>query len=493
MEIIIHGKPNAGSSKSTFPSDALSQKIVDDFFNRRDDFVEKEALIVEARNWKGVWYSVYTYRLSNLREFSDSVGRSTYFAISLIIQDGYCCLVSEVLALLKKVYNETIVGTYISNQGKYIVQNLDDDVVLNRVLKSVEENYTNLVETFDDKFIPQSEFKNENHYNILDCDSKAFVQCLRERGRIIVSETEKSKDDKLLNVDEYVSLYNKIKSELSEKDSKIGNLQSKIKELEEVVSLTNSSAIKRIKKLEERIEILSKENQALMVEKEKIISAYNAVCDKLNKVAALLGFTGNTHNYNREEKTEERGKSIFPFVNTLLILGLMIFLAFEFIGGDENDTNAINLVAEKQEEINCLSDLIKEKDEEIQSLGMNLEELRKQNERLVSEANTPSERIVPSSRDMDCEIVIYQDNRPTDASAVDISKPITIVIKKPNDEYAFHSDNLKDPTQLKLKNGTTGEIILEPKDSQKRILITYRSSKLSNLNDRNRMEFKTNN
>ena len=76
MEIIIHGKPNAGSSKSTSPSDVLSQKIVGDFFDRRDEIVDQEALIVDARNWNGIWYSVYTYRLFNLKEISEKISKA---------------------------------------------------------------------------------------------------------------------------------------------------------------------------------------------------------------------------------------------------------------------------------------------------------------------------------------------------------------------------------------------------------------------------------
>ena len=102
MEIIIHGKPNEGCSKSTSSFDSsLSERIVDDFFTRWEDVKDKEALIVDARNWKGVWYSVYTYKLTGLREKSENAGRSTYFAISLIFKGAYCCLVSEVFSLLK--------------------------------------------------------------------------------------------------------------------------------------------------------------------------------------------------------------------------------------------------------------------------------------------------------------------------------------------------------------------------------------------------------
>ena len=63
MDIIIHGKPTAGSSLTTAGIDgALSQKIVDDFFEGMNRIKDPQALIVEVRYWKNVWYSVYTYQ-----------------------------------------------------------------------------------------------------------------------------------------------------------------------------------------------------------------------------------------------------------------------------------------------------------------------------------------------------------------------------------------------------------------------------------------------
>lgn len=506
MEVIIHGKPNAGSSKSTFPSDALSQRIVDEFFNRRDDFVDQEALIVDVRSWKGVWYSVYTYRLSNLKELSESVGRSTYFAISLIIQDGYCCLVSEVLSLLKKVYEEAIIGTYISNQGKYIVQNLDDSIAFDRVVKNIKDNYTNLVEIFDDKFVPQTEFRNDNRYSILDCDSKAFVQRLRTVGRIIVSDTEQAKDDKLQNVDKHINLYKKAQLELAEKDSKIVFFKGKIKELENALSEASSSTRGRIKKLEEEMAILSEKNQVLQTEIIRITSSYNAACDKLGKVAELLGCTGNF--YNQEEKnggTNDTSykdyfngrKTIIPFINTFLILGLIIVLAFDFKESTKNDEtiliSEINRLTDVLEEKN---DLLEEKDEKIQSLSKNLEEFKSLNKELIAEApsifrnsqrpSTPPQTAM--SMDENCDIVIYQDNRPVKASEVDISKPIMIVIGKIIDGYSFHSHNLKNPEILKAQK-TLGEIILQPENKNKAITITYRSDDRNKLNEKNKMVF----
>ena len=48
----------------------------------------------------------------------------------------------------------------------------------------------------------------------MDCDSKAFVQTLRKVGRIIVTESEKTKDEKIANTNGYLVQNQQLQTEL---------------------------------------------------------------------------------------------------------------------------------------------------------------------------------------------------------------------------------------------------------------------------------------
>lgn len=485
MEIIIHGKPNAGSSKSTSPSDVLSQKIVGDFFDRRDEIVDQEALIVDARNWNGIWYSVYTYRLFNLKEISESVGRSTYFAISLIIPNGYCCLVSEVFAMLRRVYNDSILGTYISNKGKYIVQNFDDPIAFEKVIKSVKDNYANLEENFDSKFVPQSYFSNEKRYSILDCDSKSFIQCLRTSGRIIVTETEKSKDDLLTKTNEYIQRLNQAQTDLSDKDKQIEILKKDISQLEKDLSEANKSTKGKVQKLQNELASLSTEKDNLQKERDGLNDLYNGIKERIDKVAEVLGLSklqsssvGNNARVKSLSQTKQSKSvgngwyDVIPLFNTLLILLLMLILLFNIKGCYSFSEHANVSDSDLNAEIDNLKQELAQKEAEIKTLKESLGE--------------SEYRDTFGELDEDCQITIYQDNRPVEATDVDLNKELTIIVGKPVDGYQFYSDNLKDASKLKAST----PIKLKPQDRNKPIIISYRSAVLKSTNPKNKFELK---
>ncbi len=479
MEIIIHGKPNAGSSKSTSPSDVLSQKIVGDFFDRRDEIVDQEALIVDARNWNGIWYSVYTYRLFNLKEISENVGRSTYFAISLIIPNSYCCLVSEVFAMLRKVYNESILGTYISDKGKYIVQNFDDSIAFEKVIKSIKDNYANLEENFDSKFVPQPNLSNEKRYSILDCDSKSFIQCLRTSGRIIVTETEKSKDDLLTKTNEYVQKLNQAQTEILDKNKQIEKLNKNIDQLGKDLSEANNSTKGKVQKLQNDLISLSTVKENLQKERDELNDLYNGIKEKFDNVANILGLSKSQNNAI-VNKSQVKSKSaisgwynFIPLVNTLLILLLMLILLFNIKGCYSFNKLANVSDSDLSTKIDSLIYVLSLKNEEVQTIPESMK---------GSEYHGTSEDEI----DEDCQITIYQDNHPVKADDVDLSKKIMIIVGKPISGYQFYSDNLKDVNKLKASM----PIMLEPKDKNKPIIISYRSAVIESANPKNKFEFK---
>ena len=56
---------------------------------------EQEVLIVDVRNWKNKWYSIYTLWLGGY--ITDTVDRSSFLAISIVVPNQYFCLVSAVV------------------------------------------------------------------------------------------------------------------------------------------------------------------------------------------------------------------------------------------------------------------------------------------------------------------------------------------------------------------------------------------------------------
>lgn len=486
MEIIIHGKPNAGSSKSTSPSDSLSQTIVEEFFNRRDEIADQEALIVDARSWKGAWYSIYTYRLFNLKELSASkehVGRSTYFAISLIIPNSYCCLVSEVFSLLKKVYNESIIGTYISGEGKYIVQNFDNSIDFDKVVKKINDNYTNLEENFDSKFIPCSNFSNNNRYSILDCDSKSFIQDLRSVGRIIVTETEQSKDERFANANKYIQLYNKAQSDLAEKDNQVAQLKEEKKQLETQLSNAKTTTKGKVGKLQDSIDALTTDKQNLLKERDDLKTSYEKLKVKLEKIAELLEIPKSQiqskvivkNAYEKDDSSSNFRKrngwrSIVLLFNTVLTLSVLVSI-FYFKGCSNVTNSEESTRTDKLEPCVPIVDTIVD--------------------------NTCSDTAENENIDKDCQIKFLQNSKIVNATDVKINKEITISVQKPVEDYQFYSDNLTDAEANKLKTPTLNQetqtvstsIKLSPKNPQKPITISYRSVDRKNINVKNKFTF----
>ena len=484
MEIIIHGKPNAGSSKSTSPSDTLSQKIIEEFFNRRDEITDEEALIVEARNWKGKWNSVYTYKKSNLREISENVGRSTYFAISLIIPQSYCCMVSEVLSLLKKMYNESIVGTYISDKGKYIVQNFDDSFAFEKLVKKIKDSHVNLEEDFDQKFIPCQEFNNTVRYSIMDCDSKAFVQTLRKVGRIVITETEKTKDEKIANTNGYLVQNQQLQTELSDKKTEIERLHSKLKKWEDDFSKSTSTNNGKIEELNKRIKILSAEKEKLQTEKNTLCESNKAVKNKLDSIASLLGVSGiNKVPENKQQSTRKPHNTLIfgcLLVNTLLVLILIFLQIFnikDFIA--EGTSVETGNYTELQNKIESLETAINDK------FGT-LYTLISANKPASTEGTGSSSEPEQSPKDVDCELQIFQDNRPVEISSIDREKTILINVKK-HDGYDFFTSNLSEENVNLLKRGE--QFNLGKKEQGKAIIINYRSNDKTKLNEKNSLTF----
>lgn len=84
-----------------------------------------------------------------------------------------------------------------------------------------------------------------------------------------------------------------------------------------------------------------------------------------------------------------------------------------------------------------------------------------------------------NGKDIDCKLTIYQDNKPVDASKINIDKEITVFVN-PQEGYTFYTSNLR---AINITNGKPFK--LEKKQSNRPIIITYRSLDRNNCNQLN--------
>ena len=471
FDIILHGKPNAGSHKTTKGiEDSFCQNLVENFFKSMNYIKEQEVLIVDVRNWKNKWYSIYTFWLGGY--ITDTAERSSFLAISIVVPNQYFCLVSAVYDTLKNAYLNSIVGTYISSKGEYIVQNFNDDSAFERLLNTINSNFVNLSENFDNNFKQDNNEAITNCcYNLLDCDSKAFVEDWRKHGRIFVSKTCESKDTRLSNTDKYYKQLQNSKNELQSKLQEIKQLTARIKDLEGMLSSGNSKINKALASLKEQVKALESEKKSL----EQIVSNLTAENEKHRdiekQITNILGsITIDSSDYpNKEEATPHRIglKRIIPMINMFLLIVLLFATTFKSCSSkiksstDEDAQPASYLQPEKEEKLN---NVIKEKNKQIQILK----------EKLAQTANMSN-----NGKDLDCKLTIYQDSKPVDVSKINIDKEITVFVE-PQEGYTFYTSNLK---AINITNGVPFK--LEKIHSNKPIIITYRSLDRNKCNQLN--------
>ena len=156
MEIIIHGKPGSRSSQMTPGLDnVLGNRIVDGFFNSMGSINEAGYMVVDAIFWDREWYSVYTFVLS--RGITDIADRPSYFAISIVLQGQYYCLVSEVYKQLKKVCSNYVIGNCISSDGKYLIPDFEDKLLFDGLVKEINKDYDWLISLLKKKDVSLDE------------------------------------------------------------------------------------------------------------------------------------------------------------------------------------------------------------------------------------------------------------------------------------------------------------------------------------------------
>lgn len=278
MEIILHGKPYSDSSRQ---SGGLDESFFSSFtsaFFRESGLLKEldseEALIVDARNWKGRWYGIYTYALQVV-DFANTPG--VYFAISVVFPDEYNCFTREVYARLRKVCREYVVGRYLSQQGKYLVRDFGDTQMFEGLVALLRNNWNAIVESFDNRFVAQNEFRNDVKYNIDDCDSKAYLDAWRKHGRIIITPNTPSKDTLIGNSGEKASIIRSQQQTINELTQQLADARQKVQ-----IHVTTSS------KQRQEAQRLKDDNDGLRNDNKRLndsLQDFSVWADKLGKEA----------------------------------------------------------------------------------------------------------------------------------------------------------------------------------------------------------------
>lgn len=469
FDVILHGKPNSGCHKATRGlEDVFCQNLVKNFFESMNYIKDQEVLIVDVRNWKNKWYSIYTLWLGGY--ITDTAERSSYLAISIVVPNQYFCLVSAVYDMLKNAYLNSIVGTYISSKGEYLVQNFDDNSAFERLLNAINSNFVNLSEFFNNNF---KQVNNDSstyyYYSMLDCDSKAFVEDWKRYGRIFVSKICDSKDMRLSNTDEYYKELQDSKNKLQSKLQEIEQLTARIKELEEMLDSGNSKIKKDLASLKEQVKVLKSEKKSLEQNVSNLSLQNERHCDIEKQITHILGSItiDSSDNPNKEETTPHRigVKRIIPIINMVLLIFLLFATTFKSCGSQiKESSEEVQTMNNLQQEIEKLNKIIKEKDYQIHILKSN------------SELHTNN---ISDNIDIDCKLTVFQDNTPVDISAIDLSKKITIFVNTQKD-YAFYTSNLK---TRNVNNGVSFK--LEKINPNQPIIIAYRSNDRHKCNQLN--------
>lgn len=477
MEIIIHGKPNAGSHNLTAGiNQEFAEKFVNDFFKQSEKITFGNCLIADAYFWGGKWYFTYTYFVNSNLSGVGQDARNTYFALSIIEQNQYYCLISEVYNKLKGVYNTYITGRYIKN-GRYIVQDFSDPVLFTGLVNKIHEPgfWINLQEPVDTKFKPRLAFDFNEQYNVVDCDAKAFVQSLREYGRVVVSETFPSKDERLTGINSVQQKLNTALSNITKKDEQIKQLEAQINNINSEGSKKKDENRKLLKKIDE----LKFQNENLSSSVSQLNDTIDTYKDKLAKIASISGVIPTLHEDTpKPVRNNSKHRNGWVIVNTILLVVVIILLAFN--KSCSNETSQLS---------------------EGLSIGESIEDNNTKDSRYTDNYtqryNTPtvsssaldgassSDEVNTTTEDVDCGLKVKaNDTYFSQEANFRSGTNIIVTVDKEQTGYSLHTHNLKNGENLKLGE----KFELKAIEGDKSVIITYRSDDQKKLNPKNKLK-----
>lgn len=475
MEIIIHGKPNAGSHNLTAGINRdFADRFIDDFFRQSDKIKSGDCLIVDAYFWNGMWYSAYTYFVNANIVGVGQDSRDTYFALSVIVQGKYYCLVSEVYSKLKELYSSYVTGRYIKG-GRYIVQDFADETVFSGLVSKLNSPgyLVNLEEPIDNKFIQRTERTFNAQYSLIDCDSKAFVQSLRENGRVVVSENVPSKDERLNSINSLQQKLNNAEAMSSAKDEKIKKLEDQINNINQ----EGNKKYNETKRLNATIAELKSRNNEIENLLSQLRHYLNEIKTKFDQIAAITGVVPSVRQEipQPSQNKNKHGKNLITanFMLLIVIVILLIICIFRSsnVPLQSSKTNPQEVVNDDKIQA---SDSTGFKDGTFQSL-------------LISGSKGNNDgQTSDISQDEDCGLSVYSNGVKisSDDSIADGSNLI-ILATKSNLNYKLyisnaHNDDIKLNEPFKLRAIDSNEVIT----------ISYRSSDSINANPKNQICFK---
>lgn len=432
--LIIHGKPVAGGHKASQGLDEdLALCLYNDFFKSKNAFKGQDALIVDTRCWKNVWYSIYTYWVStNIKETGEE--RASYIAISLICPYRYYLFTSGVYEHLKFLYQNYVVNQYVSATGKYLVYDFNDENKFLKLYSNVGCKFTNLEEDFDDNFASCPQSNTPVHYNVIDCDSKAFIDDLRKNGRILVSDNYETKDSKLNKVNQYAKA--------------LRNTQLKYEELQ-------------------------RENESLRNEQSNLTAKLSHVQEASSKDSDKVM---NLQNCHKEYIKVKRQHLYFSILLISVLFIIILFFLILIPKGNKNDANAPIALQDS-----CRTEQSNDKEDDV-SDNVNEDELESFQHMLTSELMNHHLLLIS----------IYKIENASDSTG----RPV--LVHSPNKYFLFfgskrgfdfHFDNIKNVIGIKDSITHNRAFNIEKKDEKKDCIITYRRDNEA-LNDSNKITIK---
>lgn len=462
FELILHGKPNAGSHIASNGLDkSFCDNLVDKFFQSMGSIKDAEVLIVDTRNWKNVWHSVYTFWLGgNVR---DTAGRASFLAITMVVPKQYMCSNSVVFTLLKDAVKACVEGTYIDKSRQYVVQDLNNPEAFQKLCNYLSIHFVNLNENLDSTFRGDIQAGTKCCYHLIDCDSKAFVEDLKKYGRVFVSPTYGTKD--ALVVQYRLEAQTK-QADLQTKDKKISELNKHISELKSQLDAakkklkesdeTKAGLQQQIRDLNNQVASLNKTNQALQKQIAELLPGKKPI----NPGPVIPGA-----NHPDILKKPLFNTAYLRWINTCLLVVILLLFCFKSCDSSSQQ------IASLQQEITEIHQLIKgnKPSEQSQPIGVGAE----------------GSQTVVEGMDMDCGLQFYQNGGEVSKEEINIQFPLIIQVRAPKDGYAFHTDNLDQP---QIEIATPFE--LKKKDPNKPIVISYRPDNLKNANPKNFIKIK---
>ena len=465
MEIIIQGKPISGSKISTSGIEAsLVDRIYKDFFEKMGGVRTSQALVVDTIYWQNSWYSIYTY--SRYSGIIDTADRQSYFALSIVVPKNFLYLTSGVYHLLQKVYKEKVEGVYLSKNGKYLVSDFSDTKAFNSIVEYISKEFanSNLEDPIDNGF-QKNHTANIPVYNLCDCDSIAFLQDLKENGRVIVGEgaefPQKCAASVIQSKEQQIDVLN---AKLSEQNKAIDKLKKDLEGAQSAAQNSANNCSVTIGKLKAEIERLQKEkDQAIsqISDKQQELDGLVLKIQELVPASFKKPVREEIVEIKQESSLFKRILNYLPIVNCVLLL-IIVCLCFLLSKPSHPNVDNAELDMLRKENIQ-LQEKIRQKDVKIQEQEKTIQSFED-----ASQGSTKGdEQIVPSvvsqdQSDIDCHVQIKNSLTQKDIAKkgnAKIGDEVTITWN-PQNGYTWYCTNLQDSCAKILKTNTSGQAII---------------------------------